>query len=96
VEAAVSKVKDTLDIEIKLFSGQEEGADDVGYPYYVATCTPVGLVTYGETFEELLSNIQEGLAAAMEGEDTVAVFNVIPTPRIILHMEMPDPYAKIA
>jgi hypothetical protein len=86
VEAAVSKVKDTLDIEIKLFSGQEEGADDVGYPYYVATCTPVGLVTYGETFEILLSNIQEGLAAAMEGEDTIALYYVAPSPRIVLHI----------
>jgi predicted RNase H-like HicB family nuclease len=93
---AMNKVNDTLDIEIKYFTGQEEGEDDTGTPYYTATCVPVGLVTYGETFEELLGNIQEGLAAAMEGEDTIAIFNVIPTPRIVLHMEMPDPYAKIA
>jgi len=90
----MSRVKDTLDIEIKYFTGQEEGDDDVGYPYYVATCSPIGLVTYGETFEELLSNIQEGLAAAMEVEDTIAVFNVSPHPRTKFYVEMPSRYAN--
>ncbi len=89
-------VRDTLDIEIEYFTGREEGEDDAGHPYYVAACDVIGLVADGETFEELLVNIQEALDAAMEGEDTVTLYNVVPQPRIILHMEMPNPNAQAA
>ena len=90
----MSEVQDTLHIQIEHFTGQEE--DDVGHPYYVASCDPIGLVTDGSSFEELLVNLREVLELCLEDTDTVADFNVIPNPRVVLHMEMPGPYAKTA
>lgn len=90
----MSKPADKLIVQVEYFTGQEEG--DIGHPYYAASCDPIGLVTDGETFEELLANLQEALAASLDGADTLAEYNVIPNPRVILHMDMPSPYAKIA
>lgn len=90
----MSEAQDTLHIQIEHFTGQEEG--DVGHPYYVASCDPIGLVTDGDDFEELLANLQEALEVCLDDTDTVAEFNVIPNPRVVLHMEMPGHYAKTA
>jgi predicted RNase H-like HicB family nuclease len=87
--------EETLEIQIEYFTGTEE-EDDIGHPYYVASNDTVGVVTDGETFEELLVNLKEALETAMEGEDTLALYNVAPNPRIILRMEMPGHYAKTA
>lgn len=86
---------DTLHIRVEYFTGHEE-EEDVGYPYYVAACEEIVAVTEGRTWRELMQNIREMLAAALEAEDTVAAYNVIPRPRIIITMELPDNYAEIA
>ncbi len=80
---------DTLHIRVEYFTGHEE-EEDVGYPYYVAACEEIVAVTEGRTWRELMQNI------ALEAEDTVAAYNVIPRPRIIITMELPDNYAEIA
>jgi predicted RNase H-like HicB family nuclease len=74
----MQKPYDTLHIQVEHFTGQEEGEDDTGHPYYVASCDVIGLVTEGDTFEELLSNLQEALAASLEDVDTLAEYNVLP------------------
>ena len=84
---------DTLHITVEYFDGQEEG--DVGYPYYVASCDAVGLTTDGRTLDELFSNLREVLELALDEDDTIAVYNVVPNPRINIIMELPE-YAQIA
>ncbi|MFZ4815882.1 MAG: hypothetical protein ACOYL5_15205 [Phototrophicaceae bacterium] len=74
--------RDTLHIAVEYYDGQDEGGD--GYPYYVASCTEFVAVTDGHTWGELLRNIHEMIAASLEGEDTVAVYNVVPHPQIII------------
>jgi predicted RNase H-like HicB family nuclease len=53
-------------------------------------------VTEGDTFEELLANLEEALGACLMETDTIALYNLLPDARIVLHMEMPNPYAKAA
>lgn len=90
----MSEVSDTLHIRVEYFTGLEE--DDTGYPYYVASCDEFVGVTEGQTWGELMRNIHEMVAAALEGEDTLAVYNLVPNPRIVVIMELPENYAEIA
>jgi predicted RNase H-like HicB family nuclease len=92
----MSTVLDLLTIHVETFTGHEEGEDDVGHPYYVASCDVIGLVADGETFEELLANLQEALAASLEDRDTLRDYGVSPDARIVLQMEIPAHYAKTA
>jgi predicted RNase H-like HicB family nuclease len=88
-------VNDTLHIRVEYFTGREE-EDDAGHPYYVASCDEIVAVTEGRTWNELMANIKEMLAAALDEEDTVAAYNLAPRPRIIITMELPENYAEIA
>jgi len=89
----MTEPSDTLHVRVEYYDGQADG--DVGYPYYVASCDQIGGVTDGRTFDELLKNLREVIELAFEDEDTVAVYNVVPNPRISITMELPD-YAQIA
>ena len=53
-------------------------------PYYVAACEEIVAVTDGRTWHELMQNIQSMIAASLEGEDTVAVYNLVPNPGIVI------------
>lgn len=86
--------RDTLTITIEYYDGQDEGED--GHPYYVASCQEIVAVTDGRTWGELMKNIHEMINASLEGEDTIAVYNVLPNPRIVISMELPENYAEIA
>jgi hypothetical protein len=90
------KPQDKLHIRVEYFTGHEEGEDDIGYPYYVASCEEIVAVTDGRTWSELLRNIAEMVQASFEGEDTVAVYNLVANPRILITMELPENYAEIA
>jgi predicted RNase H-like HicB family nuclease len=90
------KPGDTLHIRVEYFTGHEDGDDDVGYPYYVASCEEIVAVTDGKTWAELLKNIRDMVQASLEGEDTAAVYNLVPNPRILITMELPENYAEIA
>ena len=87
----MSKPKDTLTISVE-FSTEDE---DYG-PVYVATNDDIGLVTDGRTFDELLSNLRDALAACLDDTDTVAEFNLKQNPRVVLTMELPEIHAKTA
>lgn len=90
----MSEVRDALHIRVEYFDGQEEG--DTGYPYYVASCDELVAVTDGRTWHELLQNIQSMITASLEDEDTVAMYNLVSHPRIVIIMELPENYAEIA
>jgi hypothetical protein len=92
----MNRARDTLHIQVEYFTGTEEGEVDVGHPYYVASCEEIVAVTDGQTWNELLRNINEMVAASLEGEDTVALYNLTPDPRIVITMELPENYAEIA
>jgi predicted RNase H-like HicB family nuclease len=74
----MGEAQDALHIQIEHFTGQE-------IPTWVASCEPIGLVTDGDDFEESLANLQEALDVCLEDTDTVAEFNFIPSPRVVLH-----------
>lgn len=92
----MAEARDTLHVRVEYFTGFEEGEEDVGYPYYVASCEEIVAVTDGRTWNELMRNIHEMIAASLDEEDTVAVYNLIPNPRVVITMELPENYAEIA
>ena len=87
---------DTLHVRVEYFTGFEEGEGDVGHPYYVASCDEIVAITDGHTWHELMQNVHEMIAAHLEGEDTVQLYNLTPNPRIVVTMELPENYAEIA
>ncbi len=89
----MDETRDTIHVNVEYFDGQ--GEDDVGYPYYVASCQEIVAVTDGRTWNVLLRNIGEMIAAHLEAEDTVAEYGLAPYPRIIVTMELPENYAEI-
>lgn len=92
----MNDILDTIHVNVEYFTGFEQGEDDVGYPYYVASCQEIVAVTEGKTWGELMQNIHEMIAAHLEGEDTLDLYNLVPNPRIIVTMELPENYAEIA
>jgi hypothetical protein len=92
----MSNARDTIHVRVEYFTGFEEGHDDVGHPYYVASCEELVAVTEGRTWNELMRSIREMIDASLEGEDTVAVYNLVPDPRIVVTMELPENDAEIA
>jgi hypothetical protein len=91
-----NKPHDTLHVRVEYFTGHEDGQEDVGHPYYVASCEEIVAVTDGRTWGDLLKNIHEMVQASLEGEDTVNSYNLVPNPRILITMELPTDYAEIA
>ncbi len=85
--------KDTLHVSVEYFDGQAEGDD--GHPYYVASCDEINVVASGGTLDELFKNLREVIAFALNDEDTLETYNVIPNPHVSIAMELPD-YAQIA
>lgn len=55
---------DTIHVMVEYHDGQEEG--DVGYPYYVASCVEIPAVTDARTLDELIINIRDVIAFALE------------------------------
>lgn len=90
----MSQPSDTLHVIVEYYDGQDDGDD--GLPYYVASCQEIVAVTDGRTWGELMRNIHEMIDASLEGEDTVALYNLVPNPRIVITMELPENYAEIA
>lgn len=78
----MTEVCDTIHVRIEYFTGQDEG--DVGYPYYVASCDEIVAVADGRTWNELMKNIREMIAVSLEGEDTEAIYSLVPNPKIVV------------
>ena len=89
----MTQVQDTLHVTVEYFDGQAEGDD--GQPYYVASCSEINIVTSGSNLDELFKNLRGVIAFALEGEDTVETYNIVPNPHVSIAMEFPD-YAQIA
>jgi predicted RNase H-like HicB family nuclease len=86
----MGSIRNTVQIVVERTEDEEYGQ------VYVATNDELGLVTDGANFEELLENIREVLALCLEDTDTVAEFNLVPNPRVVITMELPAKYAKTA
>lgn len=77
----MSVERDTVEIRVEVTQDDDYGT------VYVATNDELGLVTDGETFETLLTNLREVLELCLE--DAVDL-NIAPQPRVVLTMEMPQ------
>ena len=81
----MADVKDTVHVNVEYF------ADDDEYgPYYVASCDELMFTADGQTFEELLRNIRECLALALDDVDTIAEYGVTPNPHVRIILELPE------
>ena len=89
------ELSDTITITIEYYTGGEEGLEHP-HPYFVAHSDEVGLVTDGDTLDDLMKNLQEALSLCLEDVDTVAEYHLTPNPRIILTMDMTRLYGKAA
>jgi len=81
-------MKDSVTVNIHYFDGQEE--DDLGHPYFVASCDDLSFTTQGDSFEDLLSNIRECLELTLHDVDSQAEYGVSPHERVQLVMDMPE------
>ncbi len=86
----MTDVRTQVYVKVEHYTGQEEGDDDVGHPYYVAFSDELHFVTEGDTFEELLKNIHECLLLALHDGDSVAEPGVAPDAQVTLTMDLPD------
>ena len=65
---------------IKAFIYPEDGG-------YVVECPDVHAVTQGDTLDEAMSNLQEVIALALDGEDP-ADYGLAPDPSILVTIEL--------
>lgn len=77
----MTQPRDTLTIDVE-FNTEDQ---DYG-PVYIASNDDIGLVTDGQTFEELRENLKEALDASLGDIDTIAAYNLVPNPRIEIRM----------
>jgi len=91
----MTEARDTLHVRVEYFTGFEEGDNDVGHPYYVASCEEIVAVTDGRTWSELMRNIHEMISASVNKKDATANYNLIPNPRIVITMELPENYTDL-
>ncbi len=76
--------QDTLEIRVQVTRDPDYGT------VYVATNEAIGLVTDGRTFEELLARLREALALCLEDPEELEALHIVPDPRVVLTMEMPQ------
>lgn len=90
----MNAIKDTIYINVEYVDGQDEGDD--GTSYFVASCDDLMFTTDGETFEELLTNIQECLTLTLVDGDSIAEYGVEPNAVVKIIMDVPKNYARSA
>lgn len=59
---------------------------------YVAECVEIPVVTQGATLDEVIGNLKEAVALALEGEDP-ATFGLVKAPTVWVTMELIPKYA---
>lgn len=65
-----------------------------GEKYYIAECLDLPVVTQGKTLDELVANLKEAIALALEGENP-ADFDLSANPSILMNLEVDSSaYAK--
>lgn len=63
----------------------EYSTEDEEYgPVYIASCLELDVVTHGRTIDELVGNLREAIAQLLEGVDTIAQYNLVSNPRIMM------------
>jgi predicted RNase H-like HicB family nuclease len=72
-------LQDTVEITVEITDDEDYGT------VYVASNDELGLVTDGQTFEELLDHLREVLELCLEEAEEL---NFVAAPRVILKMEM--------
>lgn len=77
----MSTLRDTVQIQVEVTQDEQYGT------VYVASNDELGLVTDGETFEQLLSNLREALELCLED---AAELNIAPKPDVHLVRPAPD------
>ncbi len=68
--------QDTLEIHVQVTHDPDYGT------VYVATNEAVGLVTDGQTFEELLGRLREALELCLEDSEELEALHIVPNPRV--------------
>lgn len=86
-----AQVRDTVHVNVEYNTEDEEYG-----PVFVASCEEISVVTDGRTMDELLRNVKEAISLHLEDVDTLAVFNLVPNPRIVVTVELPENYAQTA
>jgi predicted RNase H-like HicB family nuclease len=59
---------------------------------YVAECLEIGVITQGETLDEVARNLQEAVALHLKGED-LASFGLAENPTLIATIELEPSHA---
>lgn len=59
---------------------------------WVAECFEIAVVTQGGTLDELMANLKEAVALALEGEDPASL-GLAPNPAVVVTMELQPQYA---
>lgn len=77
----MGRLRDTVEIRVEVTQDENYGT------VHVATNDELGLVADGETFEMLLDNLREALELCLED---AAELNIVPRPRVVITMEMPQ------
>ena len=86
----MGNLRDTIYVTVEHFAEDEHNA-----AYYVASNDELSLVTDGETFEELLRNLQEAISLLL-ADDVRRDFNLVEKPRVVITMTLPENYAQTA
>jgi predicted RNase H-like HicB family nuclease len=80
---------DTIQVRVEY---SEE--DDEHGPVYVASNDDLMFTTDGRTFEEMVRNVREAIAACLDDEDLIADLGLVLNPRIVFSMAIE--YAETA
>lgn len=89
------ELKQTITILVEYSDGKEEGYPDEE-PGYTASCPEIGLVTEGDTFEDLLSSLNEALDLSLDDPEWLAERGITAKPQVMLSMKMPGYHAQTA
>jgi len=76
----MDKPRDTIYVDVEYDTTDEEYG-----PVYIASNDELSLVTDGQTFEELFTNLKEAISLLLE-DDVREHFNLTRKPRVILRM----------
>ena len=71
-------------VEAVLRPGEQSG--------YVAECVELPVVTQGSTLDEVVLNLKEAVALALEGEDAAAL-GLVANPTVVVTMELVPEHA---
>lgn len=78
----MEKPADVLMIDVEYDTEDEDSG-----PVYIASNRLLHLVAEAPTFEALLETLPDAIAVCLEDTDTLARYNLVPNPRIEIHLK---------